>query len=420
MREVLKEPNATELSSLFQSIWQSPHSSFYRRKYERAGLNERDLESAALEDIPPLTRAELVETNPDDRLFIKPEEVAFTAHTSGTTSGTPLLLYFSMPEKGDFEPALGYLANRLLTVFPPYNKNLNFWFVYQCRNAKRRVTPVFAEYQNLANSAVIAAKANVDGIYATPTIALALAEYIQKYYDPRRIKLLVIAAELCTQASREHLQRLYPAAAIAHIYGSTEIATPSALPCAHIVQKETNLLHINDDIFIAAELLDGELVLTYDKNKAMPLVRYRTGDLFEIVDEHCLCGAPTVRILGRKDMDSIRISGVEIQTNDVERALGGLTEEIGHQYQLHFYEKMGGGRRKAHVVIEIVPPPGRMLGDAFGELIIEHLLDAWRLSATSTLRDAISKELFEKPEIHFVPELSFKSEKVRRLVSHVL
>lgn len=42
----------------------------------------------------------------------------------------------------------------------------------------------------------------------------------------------------------------------------------------------------------------GELVVSVLGNPAMPLLRYRTGDLVEVTDEPCACGVPSRRIRG--------------------------------------------------------------------------------------------------------------------------
>ena len=59
---------------------------------------------------------------------------------------------------------------------------------------------------------------------------------------------------------------------------------------------------------------DGELVFTTLTKEALPLIRYRTGDLGAVIDEPCVCGRTTARLdrlRGRRD-DMLIIRGVNL------------------------------------------------------------------------------------------------------------
>jgi phenylacetate-CoA ligase len=249
---------------------------------------------------------------------------------------------------------------------------------------------VFADYQNLANSAVIADKTNADAIYATPTIAVELAFHIKNYYDPSKIKLLALGSETLTDSHRRQLKLLYPNAKIANLYASSEIGQYILYPCKEIMNEDENTFHLLDEAVMSAELIDNELIVTYSKNKALPLIRYKTGDSFEIVNDKCKCGlaGPILKWLGRKEIDKIRITGIEIHTEDVENVFSKISGHIGSQYQLHFYEIKDEGKNKVKIVIEIINPLGK--------------------------ESPVSNMIIEK-----VKELSFKSSKTRRLVNHI-
>jgi phenylacetate-CoA ligase len=67
----------------------------------------------------------------------------------------------------------------------------------------------------------------------------------------------------------------------------------------------------------------GELVFTTLTKEALPLVRYRTGDIGSIDVTPCVCGRTTVRmgpIRGRRD-DMLIIRGVNLYPSQVEHAL---------------------------------------------------------------------------------------------------
>jgi phenylacetate-CoA ligase len=105
-------------------------------------------------------------------------------------------------------------------------------------------------------------------------------------------------------------------------------------------------LELHEDHFLA-EVVDpdtgavlgdgaeGELVFTTLRKQAMPLLRYRTGDIASLTFEACACGRTTARIRGlrgRRD-DMIIVRGVNLYPSNVEHLLLGMPDVAPH-YQL--------------------------------------------------------------------------------------
>jgi len=87
---------------------------------------------------------------------------------------------------------------------------------------------------------------------------------------------------------------------------------------------------------------EGEIVYTAINREAMPLIRYRSGEVSEIVAiERCECGIEHItlkRIKGRTD-DMIIHSGAKFYPSDVERILAsyGITQykiEVGSEIRI--------------------------------------------------------------------------------------
>jgi phenylacetate-CoA ligase len=79
----------------------------------------------------------------------------------------------------------------------------------------------------------------------------------------------------------------------------------------------------------------GELVLTALTKEAIPLLRYRTGDITALTMEPCICGRTQIRmarIHGRHD-DMLIIRGVNLYPMEVERVLLSVGSLSPH-YQL--------------------------------------------------------------------------------------
>ena len=105
-------------------------------------------------------------------------------------------------------------------------------------------------------------------------------------------------------------------------------------------------MHINEDNFIP-EIIDpetgevlpagstGELVVTPLFKEALPLLRYRTGDITRLDYSPCACGRTHVRmekVQGRSD-DMMIIKGVNVFPSQIESVLLGV-DQVGPHYLL--------------------------------------------------------------------------------------
>jgi len=172
------------------------------------------------------------------------------------------------------------------------------------------------------------------GLCCTPSFALLLAERA----EGRAIDLRygVFGAEPWSEAMREKLEAAWGIDAC-DIYGLSEVMGPGvAAEC----REGKGALHVFDDHFLP-EIVDpetgdptdglGELVLTTLTKEALPVLRYRTGDVTRFVDGPCPCGRTHRRIArftGRVD-DMLIVRGVNVFPSEIEevvlehRALGG-------------------------------------------------------------------------------------------------
>ena len=182
------------------------------------------------------------------------------------------------------------------------------------------------------------------GLCATPSFALHIAETLQEQGgDPRALGLRyrLYGAEPWTEGMRAALERAFGCPAY-DVYGLSEIVGPGvAGEC-----EARDGLHLADDHFLP-EIVDpatgtvrpvgeeGELVLTTLTKRAMPLLRYRTGDITTLTDAPCVCGRTTARIArikGRTD-DMLIVKGVNLYPSEVEGTLLAVEELVPH-YQL--------------------------------------------------------------------------------------
>lgn len=181
------------------------------------------------------------------------------------------------------------------------------------------------------------------GIGCTPSYAMLIAERFRaEHRTPQSLRYAICGAEAWTPELRAQIEATLGVIAT-NIYGLTEIIGPGV--AQECVTAKAGL-HIQEDHFLP-EILDpqtqlplpdgerGELVLTTLTREAMPVLRYRTGDLTSITRERCACGRTTARmdwITGRVD-DMLVIRGVNVFPTAIEEVLLAFTE-LAPQYRI--------------------------------------------------------------------------------------
>lgn len=172
-----------------------------------------------------------------------------------------------------------------------------------------------------------------EGLSCTPSYALYIAETLEQMgltRDALHLKTGIFGAEPWSENMRRRLEESLGIRAV-DIYGLSEITGPGvAIECA----EAQNGLHVFEDYFYV-EVINprtlapaapgelGELVLTTLSKEAMPMIRYRTGDLASLNPEPCPCGRTMVRISrihGRTD-DMLIVRGVNVFPSEIERVL---------------------------------------------------------------------------------------------------
>jgi phenylacetate-coenzyme A ligase PaaK-like adenylate-forming protein len=168
-----------------------------------------------------------------------------------------------------------------------------------------------------------------DILTCTPSYAVRLGEALAEAGVTPAFTAGLFGAEPWTEEMRGRLQDLLGLRAL-DIYGLSEVIGPGvAAECL-----AADGLHVNEDHFLV-EVVDprsgepvpdgspGELVFTTVTKEALPLLRYRTGDIATLWRGTCRCGRTLARmskVAGRRD-DMLVIRGVNVYPSEVERVL---------------------------------------------------------------------------------------------------
>ena len=145
------------------------------------------------------------------------------------------------------------------------------------------------------------------------------------------------------------------------IYGLSEVIGPGvSYECWN-----KDGLHVSEDHFLV-EVVDpatgepvpegkeGELVFTSLTKEAVPVIRYRSGDLASVSYRPCACGRVFARhskVYARTD-DMFVIRGVNVYPSSIEAVLPDI-EQVEPHYQIVLYRE--GSLDQIEIQIEVTP-----------------------------------------------------------------
>ena len=182
-------------------------------------------------------------------------------------------------------------------------------------------------------------------LVCTPSYAATLADALAALGvapEDNSLRAGIFGAEPWSESMRTKLSARLGLTAL-DIYGLCEVVGPGV---AFETAESAHKMYVNEDHFYV-ECLDpetgremadgevGELVFTTLTKQALPVLRYRTGDLAALYREPDGTGRTLVRmsrILGRRD-DMIVIRGVNVYPSEIEAVLLGA-EGIGTSYAI--------------------------------------------------------------------------------------
>ena len=332
----LEELRLGRLRATLERIWDAGVP--YRSRMEEAGLAPSAVKGMEdLERLPFSVKKDFKECYPLGMLAVPPELVVRFHASSGTTGSRTLVAYTA----GDldnwtelvarFATAAGVVSSDVAQISFTYGLFTGgFGLHYGLERIGAAVVPASGGNTDLQLSLISELKSTV--LVGTPTYALHLLEEgTSRAFDFKgsTLRLGLFGAEPWSEGIRARLEDGMGISATDN-YGLSEVVGPG-------VSGECELkdgMHISEDHFIA-EVVDpatgnalpdgeqGELVLTTLTREAMPVIRFRTGDLTVIDRSPCGCGRKNARmgkVLGRTD-DMLIIRGVNVYPSQVERTL---------------------------------------------------------------------------------------------------
>jgi len=365
------------------------HSPFYKKLFSQHNIDTATIKTIEdLQKIPVTTKEDLQLYN-NDFMCVPVTKIIDFATTSGTL-GEPVTFGLSDKdlERLAYNEAISFdcagikegdIVQLMTTIDRRFMAGLAYFL--GLRKMKVGVIRVGAGIPELQWDSILKYKPNY--LITVPSFLLKLIEYAEAHnidYNNSGIKGAVCIGEslrnqelemntLAKKITEKWNIKLYST------YASTEMST-AFTECEHAIgghhHPELIIVEVLDDNNNPVKVGEsGELTFTTLGIEAMPLLRFKTGDIVKLHHDPCACGRNTLRIgpvVGRKqqmikykgttlyppamndilnDFSTIESHVIEIFTNDlgtdeilIKLAVKEQTEEFLQQIKDHFRAKL--------------------------------------------------------------------------------
>jgi phenylacetate-CoA ligase len=370
-------------------------SPFYHDRMREAGVHPDDIRG--LEDIrklPFMYKSDLRDNYPD-KIFVATQDDLVRYHVSSGTTGKPTVVGYT---RNDLENWTNSLARGLVScgigrgdvLQVSYGYGLftgGLGLHYGAERVGATVLPT--SVGNTERQIELMQDLHTTAIACTPSYLLHMGEVAEKMgvsiRDDTDLRTGILGAEPWSDAMKARMEERLGIKAY-DIYGTSELSGPMFWECT-----AQNGFHVWGDLAYI-EILDqksgeplapgekGEMVITMLQKEALPMVRFRIGDISSIDDAVCPCGRThprVMRISGRVD-DMLIIRGINVFPSQIEYALLTIPE-VGQHFMIEVDRK--GALDDMLVKVEVAK-------EAFSDRITD--LMAIRKKVEHRLRNALN------------------------------
>jgi len=344
--------HALQFERLQETLMRVYHNvPFYREAFEDAGVVPKDIRSMADISKLPFTKKQDLRDNYPFGMFAVKQDAVVRIHSSSGTTGKPTVVGYTRSDMNVWNEVMARVftmcgVNSEDTVHNAYGYGL-FTGGLGLHNGAETVgaTVVPSSGGFTSRQLLLMKDFGATVLTSTPSFALHMAEAAKEEgYDLHKdfqLKCGIFGAEPTSEGLKKEVAQVW-GIDYHEIYGLSEIIGPGVSNSC----KESPLLHIFEDHFYP-EIIDpesgevlpygekGELVITSLTKQALPIIRYRTGDITALDPTPCRCGRTHVRmhsVMGRVD-DMLIVNGVNVFPSQVEHVLSSI-DGISLNYQI--------------------------------------------------------------------------------------
>ena len=377
------EINALQLERMKWSLQHAYNNvPLYKARFDEAGVTPDDLKTLADLAKFPFTYKDDLRANYPFGMFAVPREKIMRIHASSGTTGKATVVGYTANDIDNW----GNLVARSLRaaglrkgdlIHNAYGYGLftgGLGAHYGIEKLGATVVPMGGGQTEKQVGLINDFKPR--GILVTPSYMLNILEAFHKAgLDPRKssLEVAVFGAEPWTEAMRKEIEDAFDLNAV-DIYGLSEVMGPGvANEC--VETKDGPVIwedHFYPEIIDPAtgEVLpdgqEGELVFTTLTKEGMPIIRYRTRDLTQLLPGTARSMRRIAKITGRSD-DMIILRGVNVFPTQIEEQVMAV-DGLGPYFQIELYKNGRMDAMRVHV-----------------EMLPEHATPENKATATQTL-----------------------------------
>jgi len=325
-------------------------SPFYHDRMKETGVHPDDIQTLAdIRKLPFMYKRDLRDNYPD-KIFVAGQEDLVRYHVSSGTTGKPTVVGYTRNDLDNWTTSLarglvscGLGRGDVLQVSYGYGLFTGgLGLHYGAERVGATVLPT--SVGNTERQIELMQDLHTTAIACTPSYLLHMGEVAEKMgvsiRDDTDLRMGILGAEPWSDAMKARIEDWLGIKAY-DIYGTSELYGPMFCECA-----EQNGFHVWGDLAYV-EILDpvtgeslgpgekGELVVTMLQKEALPMIRYRIGDITSYEDGVCACGRThprVMRISGRVD-DMLIIRGINVFPSQIEYALMTIPQ-VGQHFQI--------------------------------------------------------------------------------------
>ncbi|MEN6395829.1 MAG: phenylacetate--CoA ligase, partial [Methanoregula sp.] len=293
---------ALQLKRLKKTLRSVQSVEFYREQFKNAGIAIADIKT--LDDIQklPFTKKQDLRDGYPFGFFAVPMRKIVRIHTTSGTTGKPTVVGYT---RKDLDTWANLIARNMTMIgvgpddifqnmvnYGMFTGGLGFHYGAE----KIGMTVIPSATGNTKRQIEMIRDFGVTTIHCTPSYAMHLSEVAEEMDEPlESLKTGIFGAEPWSDTMRHTLENRLGVTAY-DSYGMSELFGPGvAFEC-----PQRDGLHIWHDSYLV-EIINpktgerlsdgerGELVVTPLVKEAMPLIRYRTGDVTMLMEDGCLC-----------------------------------------------------------------------------------------------------------------------------------
>lgn len=344
-QERLRQMQSEKLVKLVKYVYD--RSPFYKKRFDEFGVKPEDIKSINdLGKLPFTKKQDLRDTYPNGMFCVKNTDVV-RYHASSGTTGKPTVVGYTQNDLDMWAESLargmtavGLSDEDIIQVSYGYGLFTGGLGVHY-GSEKIGATTLPASSGNTERQITLMKDLDVTAICCTPSYFSYLIEAAEQMdcsiKNKTKLRVGIFGAEPWSESLRKRIEERSGIKAY-DVFGTSELSGPLFIEC-----EMQEGMHIWSDMFLF-EILDpdtnepvqdgevGELVVTTLMKEALPLIRYRVGDLASLETAVCKCGRTHPRLMrlkGRSD-DMVIVRGINVFPGQVEYVLIKFPEVSPH------------------------------------------------------------------------------------------